>query len=58
MKEKVLSIIFFSVAIILFISGFVATDGGISIWVIVAADIFAVLGAVTLPVSKKKHKYN
>ncbi len=58
MKEKVLSIIFFSVAIILFISGFVATAGGISIWVIVAADIFAVLGAVTLPVSKKKHKYN
>lgn len=58
MKEKVLSIIFFSVAIILFISGFLVAGGGISIWVIVAADVFAVLGAVTIPVSKKKHKYN
>jgi hypothetical protein len=58
MKEKVLSILFFSLAIVLFISGFVATDGGISIWAIIAADVFAVLGAVTVPVRKKKHKYN
>ncbi len=58
MKQKVLSVLFFSLAIVLFVTSFVVTGGGISIWAIIAADIFAVLGAVTVPVSKKKHKYN